>query len=47
MKASRAFVNVSTIALEASLLFVVAHLTVVKSDAGIKPLIQVSNEIRF
>jgi hypothetical protein len=47
IKASRAFVNVSTIALEASLLFVVAHLTVVNSDAGIKPLIQVSKEIRF
>jgi hypothetical protein len=47
MKASLALVNTLTMAVEAVLLSAVAHLTVVKSDAGIKPLRQVSNKIKF
>jgi hypothetical protein len=47
MKASLALVNALTMAIEAVLLSAVAHLTVVKSDAGTKPLRQVSNEIKF
>jgi hypothetical protein len=46
-KASLALVNALMIAVEAVLLSAVAHLTVVKSDAGTKPLRQVSNEIKF